>query len=105
MVAEWDVAGFSEAAAPGLLRVVDMWAPWCGPCKQFLPVFSEVAGVLGDRFEFGKVNVDDSPELAQQFGVMSIPTVVVVDAAGGVVARWVGARSALQLRSDLEALA
>ncbi len=56
--------------------VVDFWAAWCGPCKAMAPIFEEVAGEYGEKASFVKVNVDEEPALAQQYGVMSIPTIV-----------------------------
>ena len=61
-------------AAP--LAMVDFWASWCGPCKMLSPVVEEIAGEFEGKVLVGKVNVDEEPELARQFGVMSIPTVV-----------------------------
>ncbi len=71
--------------------VVDFWATWCGPCRMFSPVMDEVAEEMGD-YVFGKVNVDDVPELAQKYDVMSIPTVVLIK-NGEVVRRSTGAMS------------
>lgn len=56
--------------------VLDFWATWCGPCKMQGPVFDEAAGKFGERAVFGKVNVDEQQQLAQQYGVMSIPTLI-----------------------------
>ena len=58
------------------LAMVDFWAVWCGPCKMLSPAVEEIAEQYGDKVLVGKVNVDDEPELARRFGVMSIPTVV-----------------------------
>ncbi|MGI5987844.1 MAG: thioredoxin [Dysosmobacter sp.] len=61
-------------AAP--LAMVDFWASWCGPCKMLSPVIDSLAQQFEGKVMVGKVNVDEEPELARQFGVMSIPTVV-----------------------------
>lgn len=68
--------GFGKALAqPGLL-VVDFWADWCGPCKMLGPVIEQLAADYDGKCVVGKVNVDDEPELAQRYAVMSIPTVM-----------------------------
>ncbi len=57
--------------------LVDFWASWCGPCKMLSPLVEQVADESDGSFKVGKVNVDDEMELAEQFGVMSIPTLIV----------------------------
>ena len=69
---------------------VDFWAPWCGPCRMVGPVVEEIARERSD-IKVCKVNVDEQPELAGQFGVMSIPTLVVMK-NGRIVSQSVGAR-------------
>ena len=69
--------------------LVDFWASWCGPCKMLSPVIDEIAGERDD-IKVGKVNVDEQPELAQKYGVMSIPTVLVIK-GGAEVNKSVGA--------------
>lgn len=70
--------------------LLDFWAPWCGPCRMVGPILEEIAAERPD-IKVGKVNVDEQPELAGQFGVMSIPTLVVMK-NGKVVNQAVGAR-------------
>ena len=70
--------------------LLDFWASWCGPCRMLSPIVDEVAEERGDVKE-GKVNVDEQPELAGEFGVMSIPTLLVFE-QGKLVRQAVGAR-------------
>lgn len=71
--------------------LVDFWAPWCGPCRMVLPVVEEIAEERED-IVVGKINVDEQPELANQFGVMTIPTLIVFE-NGQEVERSVGAKN------------
>jgi thioredoxin 1 len=70
--------------------LLDFWASWCGPCRMVSPIVDEIAGERSD-IKVGKVNVDDQPELAAQFGISSIPTLVVIK-DGKIVNHAVGAR-------------
>ena len=71
--------------------LVDFWASWCNPCRMLSPVIDEIAEEAGADYKVGKVNVDEQPELASQFKVMSIPTLVVLK-NGSVVEKAVGVR-------------
>ena len=91
---------FDEIKASEKPVLIDFWAPWCGPCRMVSPLVDQLADEH-DEYVFGKVNVDEEIELAQDFGVMSIPTLVVLR-GGEVVAREVGARSKSQILELLE---
>lgn len=79
---------FSENTSEGLV-LVDFWAPWCGPCKMIAPVLEELDGELSDKVQIVKLNVDDNQETASKFGVMSIPTLLLLK-DGNVVDQVVG---------------
>jgi thioredoxin 2 len=93
---------FGEVAeAASLPVIVDMWAPWCGPCRMVSPALEQLASDLAGRIKLVKVNVDDSPKLAQRFGVQAIPTLMILR-HGEVAARQAGALPPPALRAWVE---
>jgi len=86
------------AGAASLPVVVDLWAPWCGPCRMVSPALEQLARDLAGRVKLVKVNVDVSPRLSQRFGAQAIPTLLVLR-AGQVVARQTGAAPLAALRA------
>jgi thioredoxin 1 len=80
--------------------VVDFWAEWCGPCRMIAPILDEIATEQDGKVTIGKLNVDDNPGIAQRFGVMSIPTLLVFK-DGQLDKRIVGAKGKAQLVAEL----
>lgn len=80
--------------------IIDFWAEWCGPCKMIAPVLDEIATENAGKLAVGKVNVDENPDLARRFEVMSIPTLIVFK-DGEPVKRLVGAKNKAGLLEDL----
>ncbi len=80
--------------------LVDFWAVWCGPCQVQGPIVEEVAQAMGEKAKIGKLNVDENPMAAQNFGVMSIPTIMIFK-NGAVVKQFIGVQSKETLLSEL----
>jgi len=81
--------------------LVDFWAPWCGPCQMMGPIIEELAKEIGDKAKIGKLNVDENPQIAQNFSVMSIPTIMIFK-GGKMVKQLVGVQSKEALKEELE---
>lgn len=80
--------------------VLDFWAPWCGPCRMMEPLLEELAAESGEKITVGKLNVDDNPETAMRYDVMSIPTILVF-VNGAVTKKLVGAMPKKKLLDEL----
>lgn len=87
-----------DAAEPAL---IDYWAPWCSPCRMIAPIVDEVAQEFEGKIKVGKVNVDENKEIATEYGVMSIPTLIVFK-GGKAVDRVVGFKPKNELKALLE---
>ena len=93
---------FEEEVINSELPVLaDFWAEWCSPCKMFIPILEETADSYEGKVKFVKVNVDDSPETAQKYGIRGIPTIVLFK-EGEVIETKVGALTKSQLTAFLE---
>lgn len=103
MAAELTAASFeADVAQSGKPVLVDFWASWCGPCRALGPVVDQIADEMADRLTVFKCNVDEQGELAQQFGIMSIPTLILFK-EGEAVHTIVGAMPKAALVAEIEA--
>ena len=103
-VSEFSDANFEQEVIQSPTPVlVDLWAAWCGPCRLIAPVVEELAGTYAGKIKMGKVNVDDYPQLAAQFRVMNIPTLLLFK-GGQEVDRIVGVVPKQELSRHLDQL-
>jgi len=94
----------TEALESNVPVVVDFWAEWCGPCKAISPTIEEIASELDGKAKIGKVNVDDNPEIANNFNVLNIPTLIFIK-GGKEMGRMVGINPKAEILRKIEALA
>jgi thioredoxin 1 len=90
----------ADVLSSGKPVLVDFWAEWCGPCRMVSPILDEISAEHGEKLTIVKVNVDEEPALAQQYGITSIPALQVFH-GGEVVKSIVGAKPKPQLLADL----
>lgn len=93
-------ANFKDAVANGV-TLVDFWAEWCAPCKMIAPVLDEIAGEYDGKAAIAKVNIDEARSLAMEYGVSSIPTLLVMK-DGAEVKRFVGVTAKAELTKALD---
>lgn len=98
---EFDSSTLKEAIEAGKPVVVDFWAEWCGPCRMVGPIIDQLTEEAGDTAIIGKVNVDDHSDIAAQFGVRNIPTIVFIK-DGEVVDKIIGAQPKSEFEEKLK---
>ena len=96
---EWNSENFSAATATGV-AVVDFWAPWCGPCRSLSPIIDELAADYANGVKVAKLNVDENPLTASQYGIRSIPTMLFFR-EGRLVERLTGAHPKQEIEKHL----
>ncbi len=100
-ITEVNVSNFDALLANNLPVLIDFWAPWCGPCRMVSPIVDQLADELDGRLVIGKCNVDENQDIAMKYGVMSIPTLVILK-GGQEVNRIVGAMPKPALTAEIE---
>ena len=101
-VAEFSDATFKDEVLQSEHAVlVDFWAPWCAPCRAIAPLVEELAAENAGSFKVGKVNIDENPSVAMEYGVSAIPTLLIFK-GGDIVDRFVGVQSKSRLQQAID---
>ena len=103
-IQQLDTTNFKSTVSGPTPVLVDFWAPWCGPCKAIAPILDDLATELSGKLTIAKVNVDDNGELAAEFGVRAIPTMLLFK-GGQVADQFVGMMDKATLKSKIAAKA
>ncbi len=95
---------FARLCGEGKPIVIDFWATWCGPCRRITPIIEQLAEEYAGRVSVGKCDVEESEDLAAQFGITSVPTIVFLNADAQPVNRMVGVQSKARLEEEIRKL-
>lgn len=100
-IKELNHENFNEIIKNTETILIDFWAPWCGPCQTMLPIFSKISKWYSDKIIFGRLNIDDNPQIASEYEVYSIPTFILFK-KGQPVKGLIGAVTEKRLKQMLE---